>query len=70
MVQHLRGDIPTLFPDDMKEGERGVRGAGHTTPGPRAEVAVGVRVGGGSHRGDRGGAACQHAAVRPSNMVI
>ena len=69
-VHHLRGDIPTPFPDDTKEGGRGVRGAGYTTPGPRAEVAVGVRVGGGSHREDRGGAAGQHAAVRPSNMVI
>ena len=61
---------PTPFPDDTKEGGRGVRGAGHTTPGPRAEVAVGVRVSGGSHREDRGGAAGQHAAVRRSNMVI
>ena len=34
------------------------------------EVAVGVRVGVGSHREDRGGAAGQHAAVRPSNTVI
>ena len=50
--------------------ERGVHGAGHTTPGPRAEVAVGVRVGGGNHRGDHGGAAGQHAVVRPSNMFI